>query len=168
MNVTTTPATRSHEPAIQNLIQLYTHDFSEYWSDSPKGQLQDDGRFPPYPLEAYWTDPAYAAFLIRRDGELAGFALIANRSHTGQRVDHSMAEFFIARKYRSRGLGREAAKLILSQRPGWWEVAIARKNVPALSFWRRIVGSLANVRDLHEIDVNDQGWNGPILRFEWR
>ena len=30
---------------LQNLFQLYTHDFSEFWAGSARGGLGADGRF---------------------------------------------------------------------------------------------------------------------------
>ena len=79
-----------------------------------------------------------------------------------------MSEFFILRKHRRRGVGRQAAAAVFSQHPGTWEVAIARKNLQAISFWRGVVQGSANATHVNEIDLNDQHWNGPVLRFEWR
>ena len=158
-------ATHDQEPVLQNLVQFYTHDFSEYWAGTQRGDLQPDGRFAPYPLAEYWESERCAASLIYCDSALAGFVLVNDHGHTGQPVDHNMAEFFVVRKYRSRGVGREAAEQVFAARPGVWEVAVARKNVPALSFWRRVVGSLQSERELSEFDSNNELWNGPILRF---
>ena len=168
MNVIVTEASNTQEPILQNLLQLYTHDFSEFWAGTDKGDLQADGRFANYPLEQYWTNANWSALTIECDGVLAGFAFVNDRVHSGEQVDHNMAEFFILRKHRGRGVGRIAAEMIFSKHPGSWEVAVARKNVAALSFWRRTVGGTANARNVHEIDVNNEHWNGPILRLEWR
>jgi predicted acetyltransferase len=167
MLVTVTEAVPSQDPVLQNLLQLYTHDFSEFWAGTSKGDLQADGRFGAYPLEEYWTNPRWSALLILSDGVLAGFSLVNNHAHSGELVDRNMAEFFILRKHRGRGVGRLAAEIIFSKYPGSWEVAVARKNVAALSFWRRTIGGTAKVKGVHEIDVSNEHWNGPILRFDW-
>jgi predicted acetyltransferase len=167
MTVIVTQAARPQEPIIQNLAQLYTHDFSEFWADTSKGDLLPDGRFEAYPLGEYWTRPAWSASLIWRDDTLAGFALVNDHAHCDEPVDHSMAEFFILRKHRGRGVGRLAAKIIFSQYPGSWEVAVARKNLQAGSFWRKTINGAAAAKGLYEIDVGNDHWNGPILRFEW-
>ena len=168
MTVTVALASRSQEPLLQHLFQLYTHDFSDFWADTDRGDLLPDGRFAAYPLDEYWTEPAWSASLIWRDDVLAGFALLNDRTHTAVAVDHNVAEFFVLRKYRGRGVGRQAAAMIFSQYPGTWEVAVARKNVQARSFWRGVIHGAAQAANVNEIDLNDEHWNGPVLRFEWR
>jgi predicted acetyltransferase len=167
MTVTVTRAAPTEEPILQNLLQLYTHDFSEFWAGTPKGDLQPNGRFADYPLSEYWTNPHWWALLIWSDGVLAGFTLVNNLTHSGEPADHNMAEFFILRKHRGRGFGRLAAEIVFSMRPGSWEVAVARKNVQALSFWRRTIGGTIKSNCAHELDMSNEHWNGPILRFEW-
>jgi predicted acetyltransferase len=156
--------TVAHEPVLAALFQLYIHDFSEHWAGTANGELQEDGRFEPYPqLESYWTDPAREAFFIRADGALAGFALINDHSHSGLSLDRSVAEFFVARKYRRSGVGAEAARTVIKASPGQWELAIARKNTGALAFWRRVALTVAS-NEINELDIQDP-WNGQILRF---
>jgi predicted acetyltransferase len=164
MNVTIESATRADEAVLQNLLQLYTHDFSDHWAGTSKGDLLPDGRFADYPLAEYWTRPTWSAALVRCDDHLAGFALVNDHAHSGKPVDHNMAEFFIVRKYRGRGVGRAAAERIFEKHPGHWEVAVARKNVGALTFWRT---TLKRASQVSELDVDNAEWNGPILRFTW-
>jgi predicted acetyltransferase len=164
MNITVTDACRSDEPTLQNLLQLYTHDFSGFWAGTTKGDVQPDGRFPDYPLDDYWIQRSWSAVLVRCDACLAGFALVNDRGHSGKPVDRNMAEFFILRKYRGRGVGRAAAERIFAKYPGQWELAVARKNVAALTFWRAAIRSASHVT---EFDVSSAEWNGPILRFDW-
>ena len=161
MNVTLQDASVADEPVLQNLMQLYVHDFSEHWADTEKGDLAPDGRFEAYPLDDYWTRPRWSAAFVRCDGFLAGFALVNDHTHSGQPVDANMGEFFVVRKYRGRGVGRAAAAQVFARQPGQWEVAVARKNVAALRFWRRAAPHAA------ELDLSSAEWNGPILRFEW-
>jgi predicted acetyltransferase len=167
MNVIVTPALRAQEPIIQNLVQLYTHDFSEFWAGTPRGDLRPDGRFDPYPLDGYWTRPGWSAALISSGGVLAGFALINDQARSGQPVDHNVGEFFILRKHRGHGVGRRAAEAIFSQAPGSWEVAVARKNVAAGEFWRKTIDA-PQASNIHELDVATDQWNGPVFRFAWR
>jgi predicted acetyltransferase len=149
---------------LENLFQLYTHDFSEHWAGQAQGALGEDGRFAPYPdLDSYWTDADRDAWLIRADGALAGFALVNGFAHSGQPVDFSVAEFFVARKYRRGGVGLAAATQLIQPRPGQWEAAVVRANVAALPFWRRVAAAVSHQVD--ERDHEDDLWNGPILRF---
>lgn len=152
--------------ALENLFQLYVHDFSEQWFDTSRGALGEDGLFAPYERwESYWTEPERTAFLIRVDGHLAGFALINEFAHSGLRTDFSIAEFFVARKHRRAGVGRRAAAAIIGARPGQWEIAVNRRNLGAQPFWRCVAGLVAQGA-IDELDRNDDLWNGLILRFK--
>jgi predicted acetyltransferase len=73
-----------------------------------------------------------------------------------------MAEFFVVRKHRRGGVGSAAMAAIVARYPGLWEAAVARRNVQALPFWRRIAAQNAEVE---ELDLDTAAWNGPILRF---
>ena len=69
--VTLEPAGDRRE-AVANLFQFYVHDFADYW-ETRRVELQEDGRFPPYPwLDAFWEDPQGEALPAR-----------GHRSHRG-------------------------------------------------------------------------------------
>jgi len=159
-------ARMSEKTTIANLMQLSVHDFSEFWAGTANGELQEDGSFPAYPfLDTYWSDPQRVPLLIRLRGRLIGFALLNNASHSGQPVDRNMAEFFIARKQRRSGAGTAAAQEIFSRYPGAWEVAVARRNIGALAFWRNAIARHPTADAIKEADVTTSDWNGPIIRF---
>jgi predicted acetyltransferase len=158
-------ASAAERPTLENLMQLYVHDFSELWWGRPGGELGEDGRFDPYPLDDYWSEASHIPLLLRVSGRLAGFALVDAESHSGQPTDWNVAEFFIARKYRRGGYGTAAAHGLFDRYGGRWEAAVARRNVGALQFWRRAIGSHPLARDVREIDVTSQRWNGPIFQF---
>jgi predicted acetyltransferase len=166
-SVSVVGAERAQAPVIQNLMQLYTHDFSEFWSGSVRGDLNAQGLFDAYPLDEYWSRAYWAAMLIWCGRALAGFCLINDTTHSGLRAQRNLAEFFILRKYRGRGVGRGAAEIIFSRHPGSWEVAVARKNAPAREFWCKSITRSAKCSQFQELDLRDERWNGPIFRFEW-
>ena len=164
MDVTLEPVGRERRATIENLFQLYVHDFADFWAER-QVELQEDGRFPAYPpLAAYWSEAGAEPFLIRADGRLAGFALIDRHSHSGAPTDFNMGEFFVARHYRREGVGRAAALLAIQDRPGQWEIAVARRNVGALAFWRGVAETAA-IGGVETRDQDDDRWNGAILRF---
>lgn len=157
---------RPHErPILDNLMQLYIHDFSEQWAGTERGELQDDGRFAPNMFDDYEATAERFALLIRVNGKLAGFALINDHSHSGRPADRNMAEFFVVRKHRRSGVGTAAAQAIFSRYSGLWEAAVARRNTAALSFWRRAAATHPDCHGVEETDVTSERWNGPILRF---
>lgn len=159
------PAAPAEREALANMMQLYIHDFSDYLVGRPVADLGENGRFAEYPLDSYWDEPSRVPLLMRREGYLVGFALLNAVGHTERAVERNMAEFFIARKHRRGGLGTLAARTIFSRYPGLWEVAVARANTPALSFWRSAIAGHPEVTAIEEMDLNTKAWNGPLFRF---
>ena len=159
-------ASAAERPTLENLMQLYVHDFSEFWSDRPEGELGEDGRFDPYPLDDYWTDASHIPLLLRVSGRLAGFALVDAESHSGQPTDWNVAEFFITRTYRRGGYGAAAAHGLFDRYQGQWEAAVARRNIGAPRFWRRAIGSHPLAHNVREIDVSSERWDGLIFQFQ--
>ena len=110
-------------------------DFSEI-EDTP---IAADGRF--HQLDTVEFDHGY---LITANGKLAGFALVRHTSSVGPETGlWSMREFFIMRAYRRRGLGRTAARLVIGQHPGAWEVTETPNNLSAIEFWRTVLRTYA-------------------------
>ena len=150
---------------LEAMFQLYIHDFSEYWAGQDRAELTEAGQFDAYPgLDRYWTTPDRSAWFIRADGHLAGFALLNCHSHSGLPADHDVAEFFVVRKHRRAGVGFEAARQLIAPRSGQWEIAVVRANVGALDFWRCVATGVSP--EVDEQNLNDDRWNGSILRFQ--
>ncbi|MGC2617931.1 MAG: GNAT family N-acetyltransferase [Acidobacteriaceae bacterium] len=126
-------ARREQEPILANLLELYIHDFSEF----VPVELQADGRFGYPNLSSYWSDPDRHPFLIRVDGQWAGFVLVARMQ---DKLLWDMAEFFILRGFRRRGTGRAVAHEVWRRYPGLWQVRVMEANAGAGLFWKRAVG----------------------------
>ncbi|MET0181678.1 MAG: GNAT family N-acetyltransferase [Caulobacterales bacterium] len=156
--------------ALENLLQLYAHDFSEFSpEDEHTYELDADGRFEPYPhLDLYWREEGRLPLLIRLDGVLIGFALLNRVSPSGAAVDYNLAEFFIARKYRRNRLGSAAAEEIFARYPGRWEVAVTQHNLSALVFWQSAIRAHLKEGSLEQISGDGARWRGPIFRFTSR
>lgn len=136
MKLEVASAKKKEAHIVDNLLQLYLHDFSEFEPD----EIGADGRFDyPY-LQHYWDDPDRYPFLFRVDGHLAGFALLRFEADplTGRHV-MDMAEFFIMRRYRDKGVGEQAAVYLWDLFPGQWQVRVLKSNERALGFWRHII-----------------------------
>ena len=162
MDVRLRRASSDERAPLGALFQLYAYDFSELLGLD----VDVDGRFRTPPLDAYWTDSWRHPFLIRVDGELAGFALVDRRSRLSDTDGvHDMAEFFVVRRYRRRGVGERAANALFEEFRGPWEVRQKAKNVSATAFWRRVIDRYAGGR-FEDVSWDDVRWRGPVQRFE--
>jgi predicted acetyltransferase len=166
-SVAVTNAARTQAHVIQNLMQLYTHDFSEFWGGTARGDLNAEGLFDAYPLDDYWSRPGWSALFIWCRGALAGFSLVNDETHSGLAANRNMGEFFILRKHRGRGVAQFAAETIFSLYPGSWEIAVTRKNAHARVFWRKSMLGSGKASNCQELDLQNAQWNGPIFRFDW-
>jgi predicted acetyltransferase len=132
-NAVVIPAAPQQEPILANLLALYVHDFSEFCDV----EIGPDGRFRYDRLPLYWSERNRHPFLVRMDGSLAGLILVKRGSEvSGDATVWDMAEFFILRGYRRRGIGTEVAHQVWKQFPGRWEVRVMESNLLALRFWR--------------------------------
>ena len=146
------------------LFELYLYDFSEILHL----EIGDDGRFRPPSLDFYWTDPRCHPFLIRVDGRLAGFALVQERNClTGEeeREVCDVAEFFVLRRYRRRGVGERAARWIFDRFRGPWVVRQRAENRAATAFWRRTIERYTSGR-FDDLVLDNEQWRGPVQRFD--
>lgn len=84
----------------------------------------------------YWSDNSRLPFLARLDGKLVGFVLVTQSSEpSGDGEAWDMAEFFVLRRYRNRGIGTELARKVWLRCPGSWQIRVMEKNVLARKFW---------------------------------
>src|SRR5262245_35485001 len=158
-------ADHTERPIVGRLIQLYKHDFSEFAKvGEPYGEIGDDGLFRYDHLDSYWTDTRRKPILFRAHTHIAGFALVNDWSASGSAVDYGMAEFFVLRKYRRIGIGKNAAQELFQRYPGTWEIAVAAYNRPAMTFWRSVIASTPKYR-VDELTGDGHRWSGPIWRL---
>lgn len=55
-----------------------------------------------------------------------------------------VAEFFVVRAERRKGIGAAVAHALFELFPGPWEIRVRRANAPALRFWSRVVGAVGH------------------------
>jgi len=131
-NVAVVPAAPEQEPILANLLELYAHDFSEFHGI----EIGSDGRFGYKHLPLYWSETDRHPFLVTMDGRLAGLVLVKRGSEvSGDATAWDIAEFFVLRGYRRRGIGTQVAHQVWKQFPGRWEVRVMESNLSALPFW---------------------------------
>jgi len=162
------PALASEQSCIEGLMQFYIYDWSEMEKrDSTAFAFNAEGLFDPYPgLSDFLEKPDHWAYLIEANGQIAGFALLNTHSHlTGEHIERNMAEFFVARKHRRRGVALEAVHQILRLHPGQWEIAVAERNIAAKLFWSKAIESGPGISELHLAEGDGGHWRGPIWCF---
>lgn len=133
VDVLVEPAVREEKVIVRRLLELYSHDFSEF----DGRDLDPHGEYGYDYLDPYWTDEGRWPFLFRVGGHLAGFALVRRAGEP-----YEMAEFFVVRKYRRVGVGAAAAIAVIGRFPGDWHIHQLTANTAAHAFWRRVVDGL--------------------------
>ena len=132
------PATAADAELLANLLELYIHDLSAAF---PGIELGADGRFGYSALPLYWSEPERRfPFLIRCGTQVVGFVLVTRGSPAADDPQvFDVAEFFVLRRYRRSGVGRQAAVLLWNRLPGKWIVRVFEGNPGAVPFWSRVI-----------------------------
>jgi predicted acetyltransferase len=143
-------------PILANLLELYAHDFSEFHDIG----VGDDGRFLYPDLPLYWSEPNRHPMLVRIDGKWAGFALVRKGSRVSDDQNvWDMAEFFVLREFRRRGLGTRIAHEVWRSFPGQWEVRVMQENLSAHQFWQHAIAAFTgNAVHSSGFEKNDESW----------
>lgn len=153
-------AQRDELETIENMMQFYTYDFSE-WLPL---KLGEHGFFNIQPKQGYWRKPATRPFLIKVDGELAGFVTVDDETHMAS-AEFNIGYFFVSRRFRGQGVAKFVASTLLSRFPGQWQIFHIDANQPARLFWAHVMPVLAqgNVTT-HQLAV--EGYPCTLYRFE--
>lgn len=139
--VTLQLVTRAHETTLANLLELYVHDMSETFP----ARISEEGRFGYAWLPTYWAEPELRfPYLIRNEDGLAGFVLVTVGSPASENPEAlDVAEFFVLRRLRRTGVGRDAIMQLWDERPGHWVVRVSEGNPGGLAFWSSVVREYA-------------------------
>ena len=144
----------SAKPLLQQLLQLYLYDFSEYDGE----EINEHGYYTYNYLDYYWTEEGRHTFLIKVEENIAGFVLLAKHCFVLNVEDRlSISEFFIMRKYRRKGIGKQVALEILEKYPVHWEIAHYTSNKASLIFWEEVVKSHLGSLDKVEFKEIENG-----------
>ena len=119
---------------LWNINQKYLYEMTNFYDD----EMDENGNYSYGHFEEYFTDPLREAYFIYSDEILAGFAMICPYTMTGRKPDYTMAEFTIFPSFRRKHLAIDAAKLILSEHKGKWEIKYNEKNEKAKKLWNAI------------------------------
>lgn len=154
--VTLARATESEAPLLEHLLELYIHDLSSIFAV----ELGRDGRFGYDKLPLYWKEPDRRwAHRIESGGRVVGFAFVTRGSPASDDPEVlDVAEFFVLRRHRRSGVGRDAAFRLWDAMPGRWVVRVSERNEPGLAFWRKTIAAYAPGAFAEETRPGLAGW----------
>jgi predicted acetyltransferase len=136
---------------IRNLYQFYAYESSDWEQED----VEVDGRFYIHEehLQRYWQEPQWSANLILVDGFIAGFLLV-ERSELPSLDALELADLFILKRYRRKGIGRALATQVLSSGANDWLVRFYNQDETAQAFWRSVLDNLP--RPVRAIELDDE------------
>ena len=132
-------ATAEDLPRIENLMQFYNYDLSEW----VPVEFAANGLYAIRPKQAYWSKASVVPYKLLVGGHWAGFAVLDDEV-IDPASQHNMGYFFVARRYRGLGVGLHAARAIFRAHPGRWEVYHLERNQAARQFWSKALVQLAD------------------------
>lgn len=163
--ITLIPAVLADYPVIYNLARFYAYDISEFFGDQPGWEMENDGLYGVgVDYIQYFENKNAFPFLIRYKGELAGFAIV-DKKGIDQSADFNMAQFFILRTYKRKGLGRYSAFQCFDKFKGTWEVMVLPGNETAYHFWRSIINEYTHNNFSERVLKNKNGEDRITFKF---
>jgi len=131
---------------LTNVYPFYLHDLSEF--DDGYYTLDEKGLWRPDHLPSWLDEEDDHPLILLESGRRVGFALVnqAPSPHVTPGLDYRMAEFFVLRAQRGRGIGRRAVVALFDRFRGKWEISELPRNQPAIAFWRRVIGEYGHGR----------------------
>jgi len=133
--------TQAQLDCIETMMQYFNYELSAWYPI----EFTAEGRMPVSPKAALWATPGVEPFLIQVGSALAGFAVVDTETQRPG-SQHNLAYFFVTRRYRGRGVGREAFQQVLAALPGAWEVYYLQANEAAAGFWPRAISATVGTR----------------------
>ena len=149
----------SEKHLLKNMLELYFYDLSIFENND----LNEFGEYGYRYLDLYWIEPQRHSFIIRVNDKLAGFILVNQFVYT-EDAEWAIAEFFVLKKYRNRGIGKKSAFYVFARFPGKWEIRTFDKNLVAKKFWRKTIEQYA-AESMKEFKKGFGNWKNPIWTF---
>lgn len=137
------PAPLKDYPIIQNMARFYVYDMSQYMGNEDGWECPEDGLYECIDFKKYWQADDAFPFLIRYKNELAGFVII-DKKGSEPKIDFNVAQFFILRKFKNKGIGKYVAHQCFDKFRGAWEVMVMSGNDGAYQFWQSIISEYTN------------------------
>lgn len=152
-------ATAEDLPRIENLMQFYNYELSEWYPIN----FAPHGLYELRPKQAYWSRPTVVPYTLRVEGQLAGFCVVDDEVLDGA-TQFNMGYFFVARRYRGLGLGLHFARSVINRHPGRWEVYHLERNAAAKRFWSKAIEHITGTPASARSEVIDD-WPAVLFAF---
>jgi predicted acetyltransferase len=142
ISVRDTRQSRGDRAWIESVYRDYLNDLAPLGTGMFPA-LPEIGHREPDQLASWFADSSAHVLTVLKEDKPVGFAMVRTGAAAAGRglADFSMAEFFIARPWRRRGVGQEAVRLIFDRFSGRWHIMEYLRNPQAVAFWRRVVGA---------------------------
>ena len=138
MSIALRPAESGDQNLIRSLFNLYQNDLSEYCGDFTS--LDENGYFDPNASKDVlpFGNGVYP-YIIAEDGRNLGLVIVTDSSCAPAAADWYVAELYLIRAARGRGIAGSVMRTVFEQRKGIWSLLVYQKNAPARAFWDRII-----------------------------
>ncbi len=147
ISVRDTRQLRGDRAWIESVYRDYLNDLAPFGTGLFPA-LPEIGHRVPDQLASWFADSSGHLLTVLKEEQPVGFAMVRSGPAVSGRgaADYSMAEFFIARPWRRRGVGQEAVRLIFDRFSGRWHIMEYLHNPQAVAFWRRVVSGYTGGR----------------------
>ncbi|OTW93075.1 GNAT family N-acetyltransferase [Bacillus thuringiensis serovar cameroun] len=129
----------SEKEILRNLYALYLHDLSKFTTNITIGV---NGFLEYEDLHLFWKNDGITPYFIKIDNSIVGFLLLLERPFLKKENDFCMNDMFILNQYRGKGIGKQVIENLLEEKRGQYFVIELLKNVPAVSFWKKVYREL--------------------------
>jgi predicted acetyltransferase len=155
-------ATQEQKPVMKWLLELYVEEFALLKGEqvAQKQMFIDSGY-----VDLFWKKPEWVPLLILYHDKVAGFALVVSHNTQSSGLVRVLPEFFILKRNRHVGIGKQAAYQIFDKFPGHWEVRESDFNASGQEFWRKVIQEYTGGQFTENI-VTHAEWNGPVQSFD--
>ncbi|MDR4985669.1 GNAT family N-acetyltransferase [Bacillus cereus] len=143
----------SEKEILRNLYALYLHDLSKFTTNITIGA---NGFFEYEDLHMFWEVDGITPYFIKADNSIIGFLLLLERPFLKKENDFGINDIFILNQYKGKGIGKKVIGNLLEEKRGRYFVIELIKNIPAISFWKKVYSEMKIEFDEQKQLIDDE------------
>ncbi|PEC21976.1 GNAT family N-acetyltransferase [Bacillus cereus] len=143
----------SEKEILRNLYALYLHDLSKFTTNITIGA---NGFFEYEDLHMFWGNDGITPYFIKVDQSVVGSLLLLERPFLKKENDFGINDIFILNQYKGKGIGKKVIENLLEENRGQYFVIELIKNIPAISFWKKVYSELKIEFDEQKQLIDDE------------